>query len=101
MSESNLTSTPKMQSDFFFFFASGKVYKGTMTNNQHVAIKHIIYGDGSMETFVKEITNLSHVRHPNLVSLLGCCVEGDDCFLIYELCPNGSLSEWLFGSISL
>ncbi|KAK4282439.1 hypothetical protein QN277_013817 [Acacia crassicarpa] len=75
----------------------GKVYKGTMTNNQHVAVKHIINDDGSMETFVKEIKNLSHVRHPNLVALLGCCVEGDECFLVYELCPHGSLAEWLFG----
>ncbi|KAF7819612.1 putative receptor-like protein kinase [Senna tora] len=76
---------------------SGKVYKGTMTNNQHVAIKHIINDDANIQTFVREITSLSHVRHQNLVALLGCCVEGDKCFLVYELCPNGNLSEWLFG----
>ncbi|RDX76732.1 putative receptor-like protein kinase, partial [Mucuna pruriens] len=76
---------------------AGKVYKGAMTNNQHVAIKHIISDDGNVDTFVREVTSLSHVRHPNLVALLGCCVEGDGCFLVYELCPNGNLSEWLFG----
>jgi interleukin-1 receptor-associated kinase 1 len=76
----------------------GKVYKGTMKNNQQVAVKHIINGDGNIQTFVREVTSLSHVMHPNLVSLLGCTVEGDDCFLIYELCHNGSLSEWLFGN---
>ncbi|KAK7316427.1 hypothetical protein VNO77_35454 [Canavalia gladiata] len=76
---------------------AGKVYKGTMKNNQHVAIKHIINDDGNMETFIREVTSLSHIRHPNLVTLLGCCVKGDECFLIYELCPNGSLSEWLLG----
>lgn len=76
---------------------SGKVYKGTMKNNQQVAVKHIINDDGNIETFVREVTSLSHVKHQNLVSLLGCCVDGDECLLIYELCPNGSLSEWLFG----
>jgi interleukin-1 receptor-associated kinase 1 len=69
-----------------------------MKNNQQVAVKHIINGDGNIQTFVREVTSLSHVMHPNLVSLLGCTVEGDDCFLIYELCHNGSLSEWLFGN---
>lgn len=38
-----------------------------------------------------------HVRHPNLVALMGCCVMEDECFLVYEFCPNGNLSEWLFG----
>lgn len=67
-----------------------------MPNNQHVAIKHII-SDVNVETVAREVTSLSHVRHPNLVSLLGCCVNEDECFLVYELCPNGNLSEWLFG----
>ncbi|KAM7278683.1 hypothetical protein ACFE04_005817 [Oxalis oulophora] len=75
---------------------SGKVYKGVMSNNQQVAIKHII-NDGSVETFVREVASLSHVRHTNLVVLLGCCIKNNECFLIYELCPNGNLSEWLFG----
>lgn len=69
-----------------------------LSNNQPVAIKHII-NEGNVETFVREVTSLSHIRHPNLVALLGCCVEEDECFLVYELCPNGSLSEWLFGII--
>ncbi|KAG5060603.1 hypothetical protein JHK87_001632 [Glycine soja] len=44
------------------------VYKGTMTNNLNVAIKHIINDDGNVDTFVREITSLSHVRHPNISS---------------------------------
>lgn len=75
---------------------AGKVYKGILSNGQHVAVKHIIK-DGEMETFVREVTSLSHVRHPNLVSLLGHCEGRDECFLVYELCQNGNLSEWLFG----
>lgn len=65
-------------------------------NGKHVAIKHII-NDGSVETFIREVTNLSDVRHPNLVALLGYCEDVEECFLVYELCQNGNLSEWLFG----
>ncbi|KAG7979601.1 hypothetical protein I3843_05G138700 [Carya illinoinensis] len=75
---------------------AGKVYKGILSNGQHVAVKHTI-NDGYMDTFVREFTSLSHVRHPNLVASLGCCENEDECFLVYELCHNGNLSEWLFG----
>ncbi|KAE9454084.1 hypothetical protein C3L33_14012, partial [Rhododendron williamsianum] len=74
---------------------AGNVYKGILSNGQHVAVKHII-NDGEMETFVREVTSLSHIRHPNLVSLLGHCEGRNECFLVYELCENGTLSEWLF-----
>lgn len=69
-----------------------------MSNKQHVAVKHII-DDGFMETFLREVRNLALVRHPNLVALLGYCDNEDECFLIYELCTNGNLSEWLFGNL--
>ncbi|KAK4376852.1 hypothetical protein RND71_003148 [Anisodus tanguticus] len=77
---------------------AGKVYKGILADRQHVAIKHIIK-DEQMETFVREVTSLSHLKHPNLESLLGHYDGPNECFLVYELCHNGNLSEWLFGSI--
>ncbi|EEF36984.1 serine-threonine protein kinase, plant-type, putative [Ricinus communis] len=75
---------------------AGKVYRGMLSNGKDVAVKHII-DDGYAETFVREVTSLSHIRHPNLVALLGFCQHKDDCFLVYELCHNGNLSEWLYG----
>ncbi|KAA8533137.1 hypothetical protein F0562_033330 [Nyssa sinensis] len=75
---------------------AGKVYKGMLPNGQHVAVKHIL-DDGHMETFIREVTSLSHVRHPNLVTLLGYCEGEDECFLVYELCHKGNLSQWIFG----
>ncbi|KAL0343979.1 UNVERIFIED_CONTAM: Receptor-like protein kinase ANXUR2 [Sesamum angustifolium] len=75
---------------------SGKVYRGVLYNNQHVAIKKIT-DDGCVHTFLREIRSLVQVRHPNLVALVGYCENENECFLIYELCPNGSLSEWLYG----
>ncbi|KAB2624711.1 LRR receptor-like serine/threonine-protein kinase [Pyrus ussuriensis x Pyrus communis] len=75
---------------------TGKVYKGILSNGKHVAVKHII-NDGSVETFICEVTSLSDVRHPNLVALLGSCEGVEEYFLVYELSQNGDLSEWLFG----
>lgn len=75
---------------------AGKVYKGILSNGRHIAVKHII-NDEHAETFIREVTSLSHVRHPNLVALLGCCEIEDEFFLVYELCHNGNLSDWLFG----
>ncbi|KAA3455961.1 putative serine/threonine-protein kinase RLCKVII [Gossypium australe] len=75
---------------------AGKVYKGILSNKEQVAIKHIIK-DGKVETFVREVTSLSHIKHPNLVRLVGYCSSKQHCFLIYELCPNGNLANWLFG----
>lgn len=76
----------------------GKVYKGVLPNKQHVAIKQIT-DEGYTETFLRELKSLAKVRHPNLVALLGYCRHKDECFLLYELCPNGNLSEWIFGTL--
>ncbi|KAL5759794.1 hypothetical protein ACOSQ2_018632 [Xanthoceras sorbifolium] len=82
-------------SNFIGQGVAGKVYKGKLSNGQHVAVKHII-NDECVETFVREVRSLSHVQHPNLVALLGHCEDNDTCFLVYELCHNGNLSEWLY-----
>ncbi|KAF3431744.1 hypothetical protein FNV43_RR26480 [Rhamnella rubrinervis] len=83
-------------SNFIGQGVAGKVYKGKLSNGEHVAVKHIIK-DGYVDTFIREVRSLSHVRHPNLVALLGYCEDKEECFLVYELCHNGNLSEWLFG----
>ncbi|KAL5552908.1 hypothetical protein UlMin_040309 [Ulmus minor] len=87
-------------SNFIGQGVAGKVYKGILSNGQHVAVKHII-NDGHFDTFIREVTSVSHIRHPNLVALLGYCENVDECFLVYELCHNGNLSEWLFGKDKL
>jgi len=75
---------------------TGKVYRGVLANGWPVAVKHIVKNEHA-ETFLREVKSLSHVRHPNLVSLRGYCDGQEECFLVYELCINGNLSEWLFG----
>jgi serine/threonine protein kinase len=42
-----------------------------------------------------EIKLISSVSHPNLVQLLGCCIDNGEQILIYEYMPNGTLSQHL------
>ncbi|XP_023761497.1 uncharacterized protein LOC111909940 isoform X1 [Lactuca sativa] len=62
-----------------------------------VAIKHIFSrGDKQGEDgFVAEIEALTSCKHPNIISLLGFCVEGPERILVYEHASNGSLDDYL------
>ncbi|KAL2522870.1 Wall-associated receptor kinase-like 14 [Forsythia ovata] len=76
--------------------AYGTVYAGKLHNDEWVAIKKIRHRDHeSIEQVMNEIKLLSSVSHPNLVRLLGCCIENDEQILVYEYMPNGTLSQHL------
>ncbi|ONH96673.1 hypothetical protein PRUPE_7G145100 [Prunus persica] len=76
--------------------AFGIVYAGKLHNDEWVAIKKINRRDtNSIDQVMNEIKLLSSVSHPNLVRLLGCCIEGGEQILVYEYMPNGTLSEHL------
>lgn len=76
--------------------AFGMVYAGKLHNDEWVAIKKIKYRDNnSIDQVMNEIRLLSSVSHPNLVRLLGCCIEQGEQILIYEFMPNGTLSQHL------
>ncbi|KAF9670209.1 hypothetical protein SADUNF_Sadunf13G0044600 [Salix dunnii] len=72
--------------------SAGKVYKGVLPSGQVVAIKHI-HKSSSCDSFQREVEGLSRVRHPNLVCLFGCCIEGGERYLVYEYCAAGNLSQ--------
>jgi len=46
-----------------------------------------------------EVNLLSKIQHPNIISLLGCSIDGDTRFIVYELMQNGSLEAHLHGKI--
>ncbi|VVB08798.1 unnamed protein product [Arabis nemorensis] len=76
--------------------AYGTVYAGKLQNDEWVAIKRLRHRDSeSVDQVMNEIKLLSSVSHPNLVRLLGCCIEQGDPVLVYEFMPNGTLSEHL------
>ncbi|XP_009800670.1 probable serine/threonine-protein kinase PBL7 isoform X1 [Nicotiana sylvestris] len=75
----------------------GKVYKGRLADTgQVVAIKQL-NPDGCQgnREFIVEVLTLSMADHPNLVKLIGYCVEGDHRVLVYEYMALGSLEDHL------
>ncbi|TYG54325.1 hypothetical protein ES288_D09G180200v1 [Gossypium darwinii] len=80
--------------------AFGSVYKGLLTNGSIVAVKMLSIELESMRgerEFVSEITTLTNLKHENLVTLVGCCVEGAKRFLVYNYMENNSLAQVLLG----
>ncbi|RZC54366.1 hypothetical protein C5167_013236 [Papaver somniferum] len=77
----------------------GPVYKGILPDGSVIAVKQLSAKSkqGNRE-FVNEIGMISAPKHPNLVNLFGCCVEGNQLLLIYEYMENNSLARAIFGS---
>lgn len=48
--------------------------------------------------FVAELATLANMKHHNLVSLKGCCVEGAKRYLVYEYMENNSLHHTFLGT---
>ncbi|XP_062206426.1 probable receptor-like protein kinase At2g42960 [Phragmites australis] len=79
----------------------GVVYKGRLMNGTEIAVKKILNNVGQAEKeFSVEVEAIGHVRHKNLVRLLGYCVEGIHRMLVYEYVNNGNLEQWLHGNMN-
>ncbi|KAJ1399724.1 Serine-threonine/tyrosine-protein kinase, catalytic domain [Sesbania bispinosa] len=87
----------------------GTVHKGWITQNDcspsrpgvgiPIAVKTLnIEGNQGHKEWVAEVSNLGTLEHPNLVKLVGYCIEGDNRVLVYEFMPRGSLEHHLFRS---
>jgi len=57
-----------------------------------------IYGNEILIYFQTEVNYLGQLYHPNLVKLIGYCLEGENRLLVYEFMPKGSLENHLFRS---
>ncbi|CAK9185510.1 unnamed protein product [Ilex paraguariensis] len=76
----------------------GCVYKARLDDNIQVAVKRL--DDGSQDAikeFETEVDLLSKIQHPNIISLLGYCINGEKRLLVYELMQNRSLETQLHG----
>ncbi|TVU34363.1 hypothetical protein EJB05_16195, partial [Eragrostis curvula] len=77
----------------------GKVYRGVLEDGTRVAVKRKDPGSSQgLVEFQVEIELLQELNHPNLVSLIGYCDEGNEMILIYEYMENGTLTSHLYGS---
>ncbi|XP_039042076.1 putative serine/threonine-protein kinase [Hibiscus syriacus] len=80
--------------------AFGCVYKGLLANGSIVAVKMLSIELESMRgerEFVSEISALTTLKHDNLVTLKGCCVDGATRLLVYNYMENNSLAQILLG----
>ncbi|KAL8153139.1 hypothetical protein V2J09_010899 [Rumex salicifolius] len=84
--------------------STGKIYKGNLRSGTDVAIRSLcLYGKQSSQKLKSRLDQLSKLRHPHLVALLGHCLDGygrDQCntsriFLVYEYVSNGSFHSHL------
>lgn len=77
----------------------GTVYQGTLKNGKQVAVKTLSAGSKQgVREFLTEIKTISNVKHPNLVELVGCCVQETNRILVYEYVENNSLDRALLGT---
>ncbi|KAL6217045.1 PREDICTED: probable receptor-like protein kinase At1g80640 [Fragaria vesca subsp. vesca] len=76
----------------------GCVYRAHLDENLIVAVKKLDCATQDAEKeFENEVELLHKIQHPNIISFLGCSIDGDSRFIVYELMPNGSLETQLHG----
>ncbi|KAF8395893.1 hypothetical protein HHK36_019848 [Tetracentron sinense] len=76
----------------------GSVYKAEFPDGQILAVKNINTAALSLqeeEQFLDVIWNVAHLRHPNIVILLGYCIENGQHLLVYEFVRTLSLDDAL------
>ncbi|KAL4353837.1 hypothetical protein GQ457_06G041740 [Hibiscus cannabinus] len=62
-----------------------------------VAVKTLnVEGLQGHKEWLAEVDFLGNLPHPNLVKLVGYCIEDDHRLLVYEFMPRGSLENHLF-----
>ncbi|XVF12547.1 hypothetical protein REPUB_Repub08aG0128000 [Reevesia pubescens] len=77
----------------------GVVYRGVLLDDTRVAVKRLLSNSCQTEEFITEAEAIGHVRHKNLVKLLGYCIEEGYRMLVYEYVNNSNLHQWLHGSL--
>ncbi|KAG6754619.1 hypothetical protein POTOM_040411 [Populus tomentosa] len=93
------TATNSFSQEFIIGEGSlGRVYRGDFPHGKIMAVKKIDNAALSLQeedNFLEAVSNMSHLRHPNIVSLAGYCVEHGQRLLVYEFIANGSLHDIL------
>ncbi|CAH8310011.1 unnamed protein product [Eruca vesicaria subsp. sativa] len=77
----------------------GSTYKAVMESGFIVTVKRLKdAGFTRMEEFKRHIKILGRLKHPNLVPLRAYFQAREECLLVYDYFPNGSLFSLIHGS---
>lgn len=77
-----------------------EVYKGVLQDGEEIAVKRltkVVTDDRKEKEFLTEIGTIGHVCHPNVLSLLGCCVD-NGLYLIFQFSSRGSVASLFHGT---
>ncbi|XP_059439466.1 protein STRUBBELIG-RECEPTOR FAMILY 8 [Corylus avellana] len=93
------TATNSFSQEFLIGEGSlGRVYKAEFSNGKIMAIKKIDNAALSLQeedNFLEAVSNMSRLRHPNIVTLAGYCAEHGQRLLVYEYIGNANLHDML------
>ncbi|KAM0867931.1 hypothetical protein ACQ4PT_041669 [Festuca glaucescens] len=79
----------------------GSVYKGTLPNGEEIAVKRLSKSSAQgVEELKNELALVAKLKHKNLVTLVGVCLEQQERLLVYEFVPGRSLDKIIFGANS-
>lgn len=76
----------------------GRVYRAEFPSGKIMAVKKIDNAALSLQeedNFVEAVSNMSRLRHPNIVQLTGYCAEHGQRLLVHDYVGNGSLHDML------
>ncbi|XP_062000871.1 rust resistance kinase Lr10-like [Rosa rugosa] len=82
----------------------GTVFKAKLRSGRFGAIKMLGKPKANGQEFINEVATIGRIHHVNVVQLIGYCVEGSKCALVYDFMPNGSLEKYIYfkeASVSL
>ncbi|XP_028773707.1 probable receptor-like serine/threonine-protein kinase At5g57670 [Neltuma alba] len=74
-----------------------QVYKGILKDGYEIAVKRLTRtssDERKEKEFLTEIGTIGHVNHPNVLPLLGCCMD-KGLYLVFQLSSKGSVASLL------
>eukprot|EP00252_Welwitschia_mirabilis_P005466 TRINITY_DN15951_c0_g1_i1.p1 TRINITY_DN15951_c0_g1~~TRINITY_DN15951_c0_g1_i1.p1 ORF type:complete len:653 (-),score=119.55 TRINITY_DN15951_c0_g1_i1:1217-3175(-) len=72
-----------------------KVYRGLFPDGKSVAVKVLNPSPHVEEEILSEVGILTSLNHRTIITLLGYCIEGTNCLLVYEFICRGNLEQIL------
>lgn len=76
----------------------GRVYRAEFPSGKIMAIKKVDNAALSLQeedNFLEAVSNMSRLRHPNIVALAGYCAEHGQRLLVHDYIGSGSLHDML------